>query len=337
MRKPAIRTAPSAQRGLALIMAVLIAALATSAIAFAAWRQQVRLRAAELQQESAQAQEIARATISIARVLLMQERRRSSQPYVDSADEEWAKPRQYDVERGVARGQVTDLQGRFNLNRIVPSNDPNSPPDLAAVGVYSDLLRALRIPNSGELVDALIDWMDNNGSGNKQPQGAEDEYYLQLPKPYRTANSGLADLSDLLKVKGYTPEIVKQLEPHVVVYPNPSQDNHVNFNLTTPELLRVHLPLLSENDAKQIVQNAKTNPYSDLNDLWQKTPAMQKAYPGGLSAMGSLVAYLQGGSNYFLLDLDVRYGKVLWKEKVMLNRSGDGSTSTTIWRKRVPD
>ncbi|MCD6303546.1 MAG: general secretion pathway protein GspK [Planctomycetes bacterium] len=57
-----------------------------------------------------------------------------------------------------------------------------------------------------ELVDALLDYIDRDG--DTRPQGAEQDYYDQLPRPYMIKNGPLATVEELLLVKGFTGRIV---------------------------------------------------------------------------------------------------------------------------------
>ena len=56
------------------------------------------------------------------------------------------------------------------------------------------------------LVDALLDWRD--GDGNPLPDGAESDYYLQLPVPYRCKNAPFETVEELLMVRGFTGQIL---------------------------------------------------------------------------------------------------------------------------------
>ena len=54
------------------------------------------------------------------------------------------------------------------------------------------------------LADAILDWIDADDT--PRDFGAESDYYLALPHPYRAANRPLASLSELLLVRGVTPD-----------------------------------------------------------------------------------------------------------------------------------
>ncbi|MGC9453925.1 MAG: hypothetical protein ACP5HU_03595 [Phycisphaerae bacterium] len=59
---------------------------------------------------------------------------------------------------------------------------------------------------SPELVDALLDYRDEDDAPN--PQGAEQDYYDQLTRPYLIPNGPLGSVEELLMVKGFTGAVV---------------------------------------------------------------------------------------------------------------------------------
>lgn len=314
------------QRGLALVMAVLIAALATSAIAFAAWRQQVRVRDAEIRADSAQAQQIARSSVTLARTLLIDDINNNST--YDYFGDDWAKPiDQVAVEQGKVSGRLTEMQGRFNLNTLVDGSGQAIP---IKVDNYRRLLATLNIaPN---LADTLLDWLDADDI--LQVGGAEDLAYLAKDPPYRAANRSLSDLSELLLIEGYTPEIITKLKPFVTVYP---QDTLalINVNTTTPEVLAACIPNFSTQQAKLLLTDVDKTPFKNIADFQAKLALALPNEPNVPSIVG---ANFDVSSQYFQADLKVTYGKVTWREQVFLWRSlnrNPGLRTKTLWRRRV--
>ena len=56
------------------------------------------------------------------------------------------------------------------------------------------------------IVDSIMDWKDQDNL--HRLHGAEDDYYMSLPNPYKTKNAAFETLDELLMVKGMTPEIL---------------------------------------------------------------------------------------------------------------------------------
>jgi general secretion pathway protein K len=186
------------------------------------------------------------------------------------------------VEGGEVQGTIVDQQGLFNLNNVV-RNGVVSPTDLAR---FQRLLTALNLPQ--ELGATLADWVDANNE--TMEGGAEDEYYLRLEKPYRCANRPLSDIGELAWIKGFDANSIKRLEPFVSVLPE--SGTAVNVNFAPPEVLVAMLPGLSLQDARQIVTQIKTTPFTDIN-------VFQQQLPGNLRQ--SEMTNFSVSSNYFMV------------------------------------
>ena len=93
--------------------------------------------------------------------------------------------------------EVTDLSGCININSLVDSSGTIDT-------VTEDRLNALFNNKgiAGNLTQAIADWIDDD-LNNTVPDGAEDGYYLNLKKPYRTAQSPLVSISELRLIKGF--------------------------------------------------------------------------------------------------------------------------------------
>ena len=83
---------------------------------------------------------------------------------------------------------VTDEAGKINLNVAPP-----------------EVLLNLKSMTT-ELVDSLVDYRDTNSEARQE--GAEQDYYDQLPNPYVIPNSALSTFDELLMIKGFSAPIV---------------------------------------------------------------------------------------------------------------------------------
>jgi general secretion pathway protein K len=100
--------------------------------------------------------------------------------------------------------------------------------------------------------------------------GAEDEYYMNLAKPYRCANRPLSDIGELAWVKGFDASIIRRLQPFVSVLPE--SGTAVNVNFAPPEVLMAMLPGLTLQDARQQVTQIKSTPFRTTTDFLQQLP-----------------------------------------------------------------
>ena len=217
-------TYPSRQRGLALITAMLVVAIAATAAAYLSLDQQIWLRQAQNISDRAQAEVVRAGAEEWAITILDKDAKNSS---IDDPTENWAKPLPpLPVEGGQIMGRISDAQARFNLNNLVRNNGPSAPD----IGTFQHLLQSLALePN---LTDAVIDWIDPDS--NPTPNGAEDIDYLQLKIPYRAANQPMQSVDELRLVRGFTPDIVEKLRPWITVLPQPTE---INVNTAPKEVL----------------------------------------------------------------------------------------------------
>ncbi|MDD5058209.1 MAG: type II secretion system minor pseudopilin GspK [Sideroxydans sp.] len=269
------------QRGAALITVLLIVAMATVIAAFMAQQQGFWQLEYENGRDRAQSRYIAEAGVDWARAVLADDK--VSNDY-DHAREMWAmKLPAIPVEDGEVLGSIVDQQGLFNLNNLV-RNGAVSAADLARL---QKLLSSLSLPP--ELALALADWMDADNV-TMENGGAEDGYYLQLPKPYRAANRPLSELSELLWVQGFDAQIIKRLSGFVAVLP---EHTPINVNFATAEVLAAVIDGLPLQEARQIVSERKDHPFKTVAEFQQKLPP---------NVGQNAAAELTVSSKYFLVE-----------------------------------
>ncbi len=90
--------------------------------------------------------------------------------------------------------RLLDESGKIPLNR---TDEATLRLVLTNVGVTGDAQE--------ELTDAILDWRDPDSM--KRLHGAEAEYYLHLPTPYRPKNGPFDSVDELLMVRGITREL----------------------------------------------------------------------------------------------------------------------------------
>ena len=244
------------QGGVALVTALLVVSLATVAAVAMATRQHIDVRRTGNLLHGEQAYSYALAAESWAQVIL---RRDAVESDFDSLAEDWATALPpIAVEGGVVSGKVEDLQGRFNVNNLINESNTVSEVDLE---YFKRLLDNLGLQQS--LAVALADWIDKD-INVRFPDGAEDEYYLLQERPYRAANRPLVDISELRLVKGFTPEAMQLLAPHVTALP---EETTINVNTATAEVLRALNPQLSESDVDRLIADRGETGYENPNDF----------------------------------------------------------------------
>jgi len=297
-----------AQRGVAAVTAILIVAVAASAAAVMLSQQAAMIDQVALIAARAQADQYAQAGVDWARGILVQDLRGGP---VDSLDEAWAKPiAALPVERATVSGALTDEQGKFNVNNLVDGTR-RSAPDADAFG---RLLVSLGL--APELTDALVDWIDPDGDlagGN----GAEDAFYLSLPRPYRAANQPMVQVEELYRVKGFDAATVARLRPFISALPTRTT---VNINTANATVISALLPDVPREKVATLVRERTGKPFRSRQEIIQW--AQPSPVPDSLDVK----------SSYFTVRIQVAQDDVELSADALLRRADSGLASV-VWRR----
>ncbi len=288
------------QQGVALITALLVVSMATVLAVALVNHLYLDVRRTENIIRLDQAQLYNNSATEIVRELLTKDLKERNK--YDSLQEfdEFNAAFLYPVDGGSISGKLTDLQSCFNLNNLATVDK-----DLTRYRAqYLRLLNNLGIDIAQQalLTDSLIDWLDTNDISS--PQGAEFDYYIGLVKPYRTANSLLVSPSELLLIKGYTPNIVNRIKNCVCVLP--TTKTAININTASLEMLESIEGLAGlGNDIIQSRDGDPGNPEDDsaFNDIKSFTRVVTDLGVKKFDATG-----LQVYTEYFLLESRARLG-----------------------------
>lgn len=246
------------QRGVALVTALLVVAIASVAAISMANRQQLDIRRTGSLLHSEQAWAYVIGAENWAIVVLRRDREDSQ---IDTLNEDWStQPPVSFVEGGSIIGRLIDVQGRFNVNNLVVSGGASA----ENIDYYKRLLSLLELDE--ELADVLVDWIDDD-IDVRFPDGAEDDGYLLLDTPYRVANRPLADISELRLVQGYTTEVVEKLLPYLVALPEPTP---INVNTADAVVLAALAANLGISDGESLVEGRGEEGYETVNGFTQE-------------------------------------------------------------------
>jgi general secretion pathway protein K len=248
------------QRGVALITVLLVVAIVTVVCAGMIARQQLSIRGTANQAQARQAWHYALGGEALAQSMLRRDLQTSGEgtgvPAVDHLLEPWAMPQPaYDLDEGQGQVQVRieDLSGRFNLNSLVQQQQPNA----AALAQFRRLL--LRLQITEPYAERLVDWLDSDQQPTGE-QGAEDNAYLLLDPPYRTAGRSLEDLSELRLLIGMRDEDFQRMAPYVSALP---ADTPLNVNTASAMVLSSLADSLSPSAAESLVKARQAAPFRD--------------------------------------------------------------------------
>ncbi len=291
---------PARQRGVAIVLAMGVVALAAMAATAILVSQSTWSRQSELTADHAQAHHLVRAGVDWARAVLRDDRRASN---VDHLGEPWAlRLPPMAVENGEIAGYIEDQQSAFNLNNLVKDGKVN----LAELAHFRRLLSILGLP--GALADALADWMDADSA--PQPQGgAEDTYYLGLEPPYLAANRPLIDVAELALVRGFDVNVRARLRPFVTALP---RFTPVNVNTAPPEVLAAMVDGLNIDSARALAAQRERVYFRSAEEF------VSRLAPGLTVPAEDITV----NSNYFMVTVQASIGEAQARGRVLLARDG---------------
>jgi general secretion pathway protein K len=207
----------SSQRGVAMITAILIVALATILAVHVGYQAFLDQRRSVTAFSVDQGFQVALGAEAWVADILQKDAKQS--PKSDDYTEEWAmRIPPLPVDGGEIIGQVDDMQGRFNLNSLIKWEQTKNQyvSDPAAIERFKRLLDILKLED--KWAGVIADWIDADIDAGF-PDGAEDPTYTGLQPAYRTANMPITRTSELLALAGFGLERYQKLEPYITALP----------------------------------------------------------------------------------------------------------------------
>ena len=246
------------QRGVALITAVLIVALATILAVNVSFRGMLDQRRSATLFALDQGYLIALGAEGWAADIL---RRDLQDSKTDHLGESWAQPLPpLPIDGGTVEGRLEDLQGRFNLNNLVHTDGTTNPD---AVKQLERLLAVLEIEPAWAA--AMADWIDEDTQPGF-PDGAEDSVYTGQNPAHLAANMPVTRASEIMVLPGFGAERYARLRPYVTALP-------VGVPLNVCTAAGIVLDALSENtrefglDPEDLAKRRKDTCFPTLEEL----------------------------------------------------------------------
>ena len=299
----------SRQAGVAIVLAMLLAALA-AAVAVTVFADQRRWAESVLhRRDQVQAQALALAGIQWARQILYDDARGS---VVDHLGEPWAVPLpSIPLENGSIRGWIEDAQARLNVNALGTSG--------TTAGVERARLQRLFAARGGPAValDAIADWVDTDSS--PRPSGAEDAYYLAQPGAGVTADAPILRGAELSAVRGVTEPALAAILPYVSALP---ANTPLNVNTAAPEVLAAIASGAAAEGLARLVADRASKPYGGIAEFRARLPA-------GMTLDSDLGLAVE--SSYFYATVEAQQGNTLGRARALLQRR-PGAWPTVVWQ-----
>lgn len=294
------------QRGVALLTAMLLVAMATVIATDVIWEDNLRLRRAGNMLYMDQATQYALGAEAWAGDTLRTDLDEST---IDHLNEIWALDLPpLTVDGGYIEGILYDMQGRFNLNNLI---QPDGSPNTIQVELFRRLLTTLELEPA--LATVVVDWLDPDVEVSF-PDGAEDDVYTSVDPPYRAGNGPITSTSELLAMNGFDLAAYRALAPHVAALPIGTT---INVNTASSVVLASLSDDLSLLQAEGMVEAREDAPYEGLEQFENQVAP-------------ELVAWLSDSTSYFQAETRVTLGTTRFTMYSLLERDQSGAVRTRV-------
>jgi general secretion pathway protein K len=305
---------PGAERGIALLTAIILVAIAAvlaTAIAFAS---AMSARRASTVFGADQAMLAAEGAEAMAAYLLSQAGPNHTE---DALNQPWAQsygPLQLLPGVTLEYAQLEDQQGKFNINDLTSNGTTNQ----AAVTQFQQLLTLLGIET--KWASLMADWIDADNQPNF-PDGAEDSVYLSQSPPYRPPNLPITSISELLALPGFGRDRYNRLLPYIAALPPGTTVN----TCTAPGAVLDGLSGKTEyssSSPQQLLAHRQAEGCFPTPAVFQASLADQAKTAGGVG--------VQSSSQYFRLRSVITIGTARFSLYSLFVRDGAGQVHVVL-------
>lgn len=299
------------QRGVALITAIVLVAIATMIAVHLGTRASLDLRRTAGLLALDQGWHVALGAEAWAAEVLRDDREDSQ---TDHLAESWAQPLPpLPVDGGEVRGALEDMQGRFNVNNLLTASGEVNEASLAR---FERLLE--QVGANRRWARILADWLDSDTVPGF-PEGAEDGVYLSQVPPYRAANGPITSTTEMLALPGMTLEEFALIRPYVAALPVGTRINVCTAK--APLLAALVAGGTDFGDAEALANNRRDGCFPTLADLQATLDPQQ--YQGLLPAIAE-------SSSWFRAVTAVRIGTSELTLYSLLERNNAGASRTVL-------
>jgi general secretion pathway protein K len=196
-----------------------------------------------------------------------------------------ATPYQEQLGNGYYTVRITGEHGKVDINT-------------ASEVVLKNLFINLGIPSEevDTIVDSIMDWKDPDDL--HRLHGAESDYYISLPNPYRAKDADFETVEELLMVKGMTPEILYGTNTRkgaINFLTVNSHQHNIDINAAPKEVLMA-LPGMSPELADSIVEYRKSKEIENPAEINLPAEAFPYVSFGGDAGIFTIDAFGRQGN-----------------------------------------
>jgi general secretion pathway protein K len=331
-RRQRPRRLRQAQRGVALIVAILLVALGTIIAATVAYENAMAARRGTATFAFDQSIMIAEGAEALAAFGIRQFFQ--ADPSNVYPGQGWDKPvGPMEVVPGVMlEASLEDMQGRLNLNNLV---EKNGTPDQVYVAAFTKLLEMVGLET--KWAPMIVDWIDVD-IVPQSIDGAEDSVYMGQAPPYRTPNRYITSTTELLALPGFGRDRYLALAPYVAALP---QGTKINVCTARDKVLDAFLPAGQTEfsaTAGQLDKNRTATTGGCFPTLANYQAALGSPRTSGAPQTGGASTISKFGQNsiYFRLASFITIGSTQFSLYSLLYRDATGAVRP-IQRSFTPD
>ncbi len=245
--------ANSSEKGLALIITILITAMLVAVISEVVYSVHIQLMRARSMRDGVRANVLAEGGVRLAAMTMADLFKDKEYTAYRPEDATRVVP----VDYGVLTLKIEDEQGKFSLNSMVYSNGATND---AYYDMYSRLINGLKLEEG--LSASLADWIDPDDA--PRSGGAETNDYYKAVKPaYASKGAYLDSVEELMLVKGYDRAVFKGISPFVTAY----TDGKININTASKEVIMAISDDITESMAEDVIEYRAKKPFKSTADI----------------------------------------------------------------------
>lgn len=317
--------APRNQRGVAIVTALLLAALAITLVMSLFGQQNVQVRSIENQRYQLQKAWVMRGALDWARLILREDAKVNR---VDYIGEPWSVPLEETrlddyVDNGrsaeddtdaTISGFIIDAQSRLNLTNLSAGGLIDQPTLLA----YQKLLSAQGMDAGLALKTAQMVASTQSQSAQFNPDGSVGAAAVNAKI------LALTQVDDLLAIPGYTPAAIVKLRELVVFLPVATS---ININTASAQVISARIAGISLSDAQQIVTSRDQAYFRDLTDLGGRWDNTKGKLPDA--------TVINTQTNYFIVHGHVRLGRSVSDQDALIERTPGSGATRVVWVRAI--
>lgn len=317
-----------------MILVLFVVALASVLVVSMTYSTQLGARLGAMTERSFEAEYLLKSAVNVARVLIKEDKT----PEVSMQDL-WGEfsggvtvPPQVlgvDIPNVSVALEIRPEESKVPIRALVPTT--TEPPDIRWRDLFLRLFQRLgfdedneedhtglfpgRVFTSGELVAAMIDYMDADNESYSATDGFASGCEGDLPAD-TFPNARIARIGELSTIPGFTPARLRKLSPFITVFGSSSK---INVNLTPRLILEVLHPDITPEQVDQIVEYRQG----------PEGPFTQQSYASVLAEIigapwPSVSLMLNVDGQWFQVLSKVDYGNSTFFMRAYLTQTGQG-------------